>query len=1760
MAEPGERDGASGSAVTPSLPPQGGTNSIAFVRSVETELRALCGDLKKKHANVKATAEQAIARLKELVDENRCDNAALRDAPGIVETFCLACEITPGTAKMSMRVVSALNMLLSRSAVRDDQLDRVVSACAKQIKINESGAADDALTIKILQALLSLLSSPSYRTALGLQGLSRALCLLLSMQSKSASSSSFQQQQQQQQSMLYSGSSSTVLGVSASAGMEMQGVVEQTVEAAFRQIVSDMLACAKESFAKNAQSPSAGEEGREVLASLAEIPAVSALRLDVPASFSQTQAFAYLTVVDVCMLLTSSSQLCLLNQLARPLRFGLAVDVILDALNTGIFEASDAFQALLSERLCPQIHSVLRSAPATNSLYVLYRILELVVVLIRDHFDGVMITDAEIFLTHLCRMVISPGSQQMQGKPASGNAGLEGAFLASEVTHWFVMEALRALVCKPHFVRRMASVYDFVKLYPDPEREDGSTKVVSRTSSLGSHSGPGPGVAAGPKQNAIVWLILRSAFSCLERTKYALDQLPWNACTNQLVPFGALRNAVPLPDALAATCLGCVFAIAHAASLAGVASEPETDVGQKQWCVLYDGANGDSIMRLVPHLIQHVPLDMSFVTKESQEQQQQQQQQVAGKAVSMATARGNTSTNPHDVLKDFLRDVMVCLNSGEFGTVYHSLRSVLFSEIVRSCLRGLTAKKDTKTASSGSLVENALKSEMRTVRLSQFVLELALQVLPSSLHDDEWIELVRLVEAIENRADGGSAFGNAVARFFERAQALTDLLSRARFVRALMAYTVAQSIHDAGAATSDGSAASASSVSVATRSFAFGLSRLEHALEAWLSNAGDDASISEESVALELPHELFMSVLESLVRMGSSCKLAAWRELSVSCLGRLIGCGLAATSKFLPDALPQGRMISPLNELLYSPFPDTQAMVLRSVHYLLDACGEILQDDRAWSRLLFVLQRASGIEEDAFDEPDEALASIGGGSNNTNVSVVLNASAATPTGAAATSGESSGSSDSVLQLGFKSVQLIGGDFLPYLSPIAMTIWIRILGLYAAQRLDVNISLTSVGLMWRTADHLAKTRSDGSLWVCLFEEMRKLDADMRPEVRHGSIRTLTGACAAHGAVLDAETWRDCFRKSFIPLMDDISLKSRIMQEQTQQQESSNELDKVVGSASSSSSSAAAPRLLVHHSRDTPIKQWYETRQLALSGISRVVRLYVAQIGALDDFLDSIWMPILHFAQASACMQIKDVATAGVAALLELLYASASVQSSSSPPPETDATLPSSFSSIKRSTGLTMWSSLWVGLEAIVSGEPCSEEDKDEMIILEAAALVALHDGFGSAKSQVLEVCDATDFERLMGMLLRSVKRARLPGWRDTWTWPGVSEVAASALVALEKIDYGRHHEETWTTLMRALLDLLDQGLGRARIADASDGVDDDSSKNVTINEALTRRVIHSVRILFDESSHMPQNVKAHMLENTLMLLSAFMAGPNASRARASHEDPHISAITGHLKGGSSSSKGTSVAKISSIAASTSLSALPLWCIATQAFTVAVQNGKSSSLKFAPQFFNVYPGIIDRFLFPAGGKGSGLSTSHLQQRLRDSFDVLMTDSVVDIVEQTHALAPSKFVESLMDTLASASLLGTQRSQLARAAQRGLFRLARCMSTGLPDQCILRISKHVLTRYLADSRRAGQCPLPHVRRAESIFLLQCLATRFCATDLTANQSAASGTGGTNAPNLGELYECLCECIMCRDDVIQHFANALMLRIGASVHLIRP
>lgn len=139
---------------------------------------------------------------------------------------------------------------------------------------------------------------------------------------------------------------------------------------------------------------------------------------------------------------------------------------------------------------------------------------------------------------------------------------------------------------------------------------------------------------------------------------------------------------------------------------------------------------------------------------------------------------------------------------------------------------------------------------------------------------------------------------------------------------------------------------------------------------------------------------------------------------------------------------------------------------------------------------------------------------------------------------------SSKSQTQMLRMAFPSVNLICSDFVLSFDADAMDCAINTLQKYGQQRLDVNITLSAIGLIWNVSDTVRSPAVElpwearDRLWLKLLDCLLVLGTDNRHEVRTSALQTLFKCLELHGGKLPEGTWSSVLHSVLFPLFDRI----------------------------------------------------------------------------------------------------------------------------------------------------------------------------------------------------------------------------------------------------------------------------------------------------------------------------------------------------------------------------------------------------------------------------------------------------------------------------------------------------------------------------------------------------------------------------------------------------------------------------------------------
>ncbi|XP_024592342.1 protein MON2 homolog isoform X3 [Neophocaena asiaeorientalis asiaeorientalis] len=284
--------------------------------------------------------------------------------------------------------------------------------------------------------------------------------------------------------------------------------------------------------------------------------------------------------------------------------------------------------------------------------------------------------------------------------------------------------------------------------------------------------------------------------------------------------------------------------------------------------------------------------------------------------------------------------------------------------------------------------------------------------------------------------------------------------------------------------------------------------------------------------------------------------------------------------------------------------------------------------------------------------------------------------------------------ESLIRTAFQCLQLVVTDFLPTMPCTCLQIVVDVAGSFGLHNQELNISLTSIGLLWNISDYFfqrgetiekelnneeaaqqKQAEEKGvvlnrpfhpappfdCLWLCLYAKLGELCVDPRPAVRKSAGQTLFSTIGAHGTLLQPSTWHTVIWKVLFHLLDRV-------------RESSTTADK-------EKIESGGGNILIHHSRDTAEKQWAETWVLTLAGVARIfnTRRYLLQ--PLGDF-SRAWDVLLDHIQSAALSKNNEVSLAALKSFQEILQIVTPVRDSDKPetPPAVNVPVPVLLGSI------------------------------------------------------------------------------------------------------------------------------------------------------------------------------------------------------------------------------------------------------------------------------------------------------------------------------------------------------------------------------------------------------------------------------------------------------------------------------------------------
>eukprot|EP00605_Chrysophyceae_sp_TOSAG23-4_P001397 GSChrysophyteH1.ASY1.ANO1.1517.1 assembled CDS len=310
--------------------------------------------------------------------------------------------------------------------------------------------------------------------------------------------------------------------------------------------------------------------------------------------------------------------------------------------------------------------------------------------------------------------------------------------------------------------------------------------------------------------------------------------------------------------------------------------------------------------------------------------------------------------------------------------------------------------------------------------------------------------------------------------------------------------------------------------------------------------------------------------------------------------------------------LSQADILSAAKVLAGIRYDDVRTSVMQGLLAMLQEGGEILSQD-GWSCVLVLISLgpASLVPGDSTDNTD----------NTDNI-------------------DNTDSTDSTLEwqveavaASFNCMRLILDEYLDRVDMGSMTSVITCLSMFSSQPLDVNISLTSLELLWKVYDLTMRSRDAAAedtkqeIFNITTTQLLGLSMDTRPEIRHCAINTLFAALTmtANASLTTGSQWKQIFDDVIFPLFAKAGARSTRAIE-SKEEANAPELKK-------------GKKMTLHHSRDTAQKQWSETRVLALRGLARVVQT-CAVILIQEDWFRETWKLALAVCKKATAAAVVD----------------------------------------------------------------------------------------------------------------------------------------------------------------------------------------------------------------------------------------------------------------------------------------------------------------------------------------------------------------------------------------------------------------------------------------------------------------------------------------------------------------------------------------
>uniref|UniRef100_A0A8C9WAG8 Protein MON2 homolog n=1 Tax=Scleropages formosus TaxID=113540 RepID=A0A8C9WAG8_SCLFO len=1677
-----------------------------FVENVQTDLRSLSMECKKKFPPVKEAAESGIVKIKTIAARNTDILAALKEhSSEVVQPFLMGC----GTKepKITQLCLAAIQRLMSHEVVSEAAAGNIINMLWQ---LMENGLEE----LKLLQTVLVLLTT---NTVVHDEVLSKAIVLCFRLH------------------------------------FTKDNITNNTAAATVRQVVTVV-------FERMVAEDERVEDQPPLVQGNSNRRSISTLR--------PSAKDAYMLFQDLCQLVNADAPYWLVGMTEMTRTFGL--ELLESVLNDfpGVFLQHQEFSFLLKERVCPLVIKLFSpnikfrqgggstappSAPVEKPYFpICMRLLRVVSVLVK-HYYSLLVTECEIFLSLLVK------------------------FLDGEKPQWLravAVESIHRLCAQPHLLRSFCQSYDMkphsTKVFRDIVNALGSfIQSLFVTGQASSQGGPGTGCAAGGTISAQAafeyrgtWipLVTVSVQGSVKATylemldKVEPPSIPEGYALS--VAFSALLDLVRGITSMIERELTEEEVEEEAEEVSRRDSEPARSL---------EGEDSTQGPRLVWEemvnacwcgLLAALSLLLDASTDETATES------ILKAELTMASLCGRlglvtprdafitavckASLPPHYALT-VLSSSAACLSNKSYSIQGQNVQMI--SPSSESHQQVVAVGQPLAAQPQGTVVLTAKNIQcMRTLlnlaHCHGAVLGTSWQLVLATLQHLVWIlglkpgsgGALKPGRAVEGPSTVLTTavmtdlpvISNILSRLFESSQYLDDV-SLHHLINALC------------------------SLSLEAMEMAYGNNK-EPSLFA-VAKLLETGLVNMDRIEI-LWRPLTGHLLEVCQHPNSRM-----REWGAEALTSLIKAGLAY--KHEPPLSQNQRLqlllLNPLRELSDIVHPDIRQKQLESVLQILQSQGDSLGP--GWPLVLGVIGAIRN------DQGNKRCTEDG-----TTMAMTL---------------------ESLIRTAFQCLQLVVTDFLPTMPCTCLQIVVDVAGSFGLQNQELNISLTSIGLLWNISDYffqraeaieqelnreevLLERQAEEKgmalnrpfhpappfdcLWLCLYAKLGELCVDPRPAVRKSAGQTLFSTVTAHGALLQPPTWHTVVWKVLFHLLDSVRKSST--------------------TADKEKIESGGGNILIHHSRDTAEKQWAETWVLTLAGVARIFNTRRRLLQSLGDFCKA-WEVLLDHIQSAALSKNNEVSLAALKSFQEILQIVTPVKDSERldalgmPALADPMSAPGPGRPLPRSDSLAERLARYDGMEQQLN-LPLGDELEDSALwwaawntwyrtgiestrppgpaqrlafVPSQPFLTALVQIFPALYQHIKTGFSMEDLGKL-GVILHGAVSVPISSDASPFILPSyteavltsLQEAVLTALDVLQKaICVGPENMQTmYPAIFQQLLRFVEFSckppqygkLETKHVANAKYN----QAEWVALNYVpFAERSLEVVVELYQKTACHKAVVSEKVLQNIIKTLRI----PLGLKYACPSESTWKLAVSSLLK------------------------------VLSVGLPVARQHASSGKFDTMwPELANAF----EDFLFTKSTPPDNLSVQEFQKN--ESIDVEVVQLISTEILPFANFIPKEFVGQIMTMLNKGSIHSQSssfteaeidirlREQFSKACFETLLQFSFNSKAATPQEgyisrmalsVLLQRSQDVLRRYVEDERLSGRCPLPRQQVTEIIFVLKAISTLMDSLRKTQPENVDGNTWG----QVIALYPTLVECITCSSSEV---SSALKEALGPFKDFMQP